>query len=651
MGGQTSSGGDVSPPPKANKGRGLLCWAIFGVFLLFFIIMTSVFTRPQSYSGANPIDYLAGEDKTLYKGLGKVFFTPTTQKMSAMAQFQLGLQLLHVFWYDKAIMHFQQARQLDPQLAMAYWGEAMANKQALWQFENVTAAQAVLAQMAKYKVAAKTPREQSYIDAVKVLFADGQDLQSREQMYSDAMASTWQQFQDDPDACAFYSLSLLGQLHSVGQYLSADEADQVRSTADDQLGDCLSYPDFEGHAGLLHYQVNLYDQGRVDEAVKGMAPADNLAVLARASSHAVHMRGHIYARLGNWSVVVAANKDAVAASDSFCAATKGGGDVCDADNRFHALEWQLYGRTQSCAFAQALPLLSRMQTVTMARNSSGAYVQWLYRMYSHMQLQSMLSLGSIALYPKDNTASFTVPPLYTGAQISDAEDIGDHFSPPHAEAHALLARIYSLTYNRTAAAMSAAPLQATLSRLVTVVAGVVAQSNAANGTDAFKALSEMASLLTTVQLQAQALIIANDCASNRNASTCSAWRPLMDQALALHSTFYDSPTLPTLKIAPTPEWYGMLLLFTKQDAPAAAAAAALFDTCLQQLPGRMPCVLGRARAARAAGDMDNARKFYKAFATQCVGGDAKFAPIAEARMALMSPPPPKKSSGRLLRSA
>ncbi len=49
-----------------------------------------------------------------------------------------------------------QARQLDPQLAMAYWGEAMANKQALWQYENVTAAQAVLAQMVKYKVVVQT---------------------------------------------------------------------------------------------------------------------------------------------------------------------------------------------------------------------------------------------------------------------------------------------------------------------------------------------------------------------------------------------------------------------------------------------------------------------------------------------------------------
>ena len=48
------------------------------------------------------------------------------------------------------------------------------------------------------------------------------------------------------------------------------------------------------------------------------------------------------------------------ASDSFCAATKGG-DVCDADNRYHALEWQLYGSTQGCAFVQAFPLLSRMQ--------------------------------------------------------------------------------------------------------------------------------------------------------------------------------------------------------------------------------------------------------------------------------------------------
>ena len=118
----------------------------------------------------------------------------------------------------------------------------------------------------------------------------------------------------------------------------------------------------------------------------------------------------------------------------------------------------------------------------------------------------------------------------------------DHFWPPHAEAHALLARAYSLTYNRSSAALSAAPLQATLSatllRLDVVVSGVVAQSAAANGSDASATLSQMASLLTTVQLQAKALVAASDCASGRNTSMCSAWRPLMDQALALHNAFH-----------------------------------------------------------------------------------------------------------------
>ena len=79
----------------------------------------------------------------------------------------------------------------------------------------------------------------------------------------------------------------------------------------------------------------------------------------------------------------------------------------------------------------ALPCLrglpaAPLQAVTAAQNNTGAYVQWLYRMYSHMQLQSMMSLGYIALYPKDNTATFTVPPLYSSSvvPISDSEDIG-----------------------------------------------------------------------------------------------------------------------------------------------------------------------------------------------------------------------------------
>lgn len=55
---------------------------------------------------------------------------------------------------------------------------------------------------------------------------------------------------------------------------------------------------------------------------------------------------------------------AVAASDKFCAVEAANAPSCDADNRYHSLEWQLYGNTQRCAFngkGAAAEQLARMQ--------------------------------------------------------------------------------------------------------------------------------------------------------------------------------------------------------------------------------------------------------------------------------------------------
>ncbi|GFR46258.1 hypothetical protein Agub_g7810 [Astrephomene gubernaculifera] len=641
-GGLSASANGAAPAPKVNKGRGILCWAIFGVFLLFFIIMAAVYTDPQRYKAASPVSYLTGEDATLYKNLGQVYFVPSTSKMNAMANFQLGLQLLHVFWYDLALVKFHQARVQDPKLAMAYWGEAMCHKQPLWQSEDVAGAQAVLAALNKsVAISSLQPKDQAYIAAAQVLFASNATQRQREMGYMEAMKEIHNEYQDDADACAFYALSILGFLQSTGGALPADWANQLHYQASEVLGDCMDY--YPGHAGLLHYATHLYDVSDMEEAKNGIAPALALAKLAPASSVAQHMRSHIFARFGNWSQVVAGNQDAVAASDKYCTAIAAG-NSCDADNRWHALEWQIYGQLQECALSGATVSYKRMQSVAASMNYSGDYVQWLYRSYAHMQLSSLGAVGAVPLRnASDNATSMLPPPLYGSASgIKDAADISDHFWPPHAEAHALLARIHSLVWGRTAAQQqaAAATVDAAAKRLDAIVA---LQTNASAQLNA-----EMTALLTTVQLQATALVSAAACAANLT-SRCTAWQPLMEQAMGLYNNFSGSSTLPSLKIAPTPEFYANLLLLTGGNA---TQALQLYDICLGQMPGRMTCMLGRARAARALGNTSATRFFYELVVSQCgSAGDARFPALVEAKQALAASPPPPAKKGLLRRRA
>ncbi|GLI69416.1 hypothetical protein VaNZ11_014023 [Volvox africanus] len=635
----------ASKTSKINNFRGLICWGIFGAFLIFFIIMTAAYTDPKRYKEATVVDYLSGEDVVLYQGLGHSYFVPSTLKMNAQAYFQLGLLLMNVFWYDLAIQKFQQARTLDPNFAMAYWGEAMCYKQPLWQTENATAARAVLGVLDRSQALKKaTPREQLYVAAARALFAANTSLQVRETQYTNQMKALWEANPNDADACALYSLSLLGQLQSLGGYV-ANSADLLY-LAEETLGDCVY--NFPRHAGSWHYLTHVYDVDDVNAAMKGVDPAQKLAQLAPKSNVAQHMASHLYVRLGNWTGVVQSNQNAVAASDSYCSAV-GQGNACDADNRWHALEWQLYGQSQQCAAKDAYTTYVRMQKVAASMNYTGDYGQWLYRSYAHLQLQSMNSLGIIPLRNQtDNATSMLPPPLYDTGAIQDAPDIMDHFWPPHAEAHALLARVYSLTYQRNSSQLQAPGVNDTITKALKRLDDIVNAQNAlfANATAAAAAASFNKGMLTQLiiaQLQANAVYGASVCAAKLPSCNVS-WIALMDKALVLYSNISTLTTLPSLDIAPTPEFYGNLLVDSNTTA-----AKVLFSRCLSELPGRMSCVLGLARTSYRLNLMSDAMSWDKQLLSQCSVGDKTFPAVLEARSRLPSPSPPPSKKGLLRR--
>lgn len=67
----------------------------------------------------------------LAQQLGTITF-PTSGASNSQPLFLEGVKDLHNFQFDEAAVAFQKVEQLDPNFAMAYWGEAMSHNHALW---------------------------------------------------------------------------------------------------------------------------------------------------------------------------------------------------------------------------------------------------------------------------------------------------------------------------------------------------------------------------------------------------------------------------------------------------------------------------------------------------------------------------------------
>src|SRR5436309_1139213 len=66
----------------------------------------------------------AGKPAILVEGIGDLHHPVNTQNTQAQQFFDQGLRYIYAFNHDEATRSFKHAAELDPNLAMAYWGIA-----------------------------------------------------------------------------------------------------------------------------------------------------------------------------------------------------------------------------------------------------------------------------------------------------------------------------------------------------------------------------------------------------------------------------------------------------------------------------------------------------------------------------------------------
>jgi tetratricopeptide (TPR) repeat protein len=295
--------------------------------------------------------------------LGRISF-PNSGPPAAQPAFIRGVLLLHSFEYDDAIAAFREAERIDPNFALAYWGEALSYNQPLWYHEEVGKARAALARLAPSPAArqarAPTAREKGYLDAVERLFGlRGGDLgvsdvskAARDQAYCDRMAALSSANPADDEAAAFYALSLLATIPE-------GQRNPARSLKAGGIATAILKRNPE-HPGAAHYALHAFDDG--EHAAMGLEAARIYARIAPASSHAQHMPSHAFLPLGLWDE--ASKSDEAAWQTSVDLAKRKG--LSSAQHDFHALGWLHYEYLQQGRFDKAQSLVAFVDTALMS---------------------------------------------------------------------------------------------------------------------------------------------------------------------------------------------------------------------------------------------------------------------------------------------
>ena len=270
--------------------------------------------------------------------LGEIEF-PTSGAPDAQPAFIRGVLYMHSFEYDHAAVAFRQAQHIDPDFAMAYWGEAMTSHHSLWRVQSQQAAQDVLNRLGNTSeeraVKAPTQREKDYLRAAEVLFGMTEKTKDlgkleRDIHYRNAMHQLYLANPDDHEARVFFGLSILGVGSANRDYATYINAAAVLTPVWDAN---------RSHPGAAHYLIHAYDDPV--HAILGLPMARVYGEIAVGASHAQHMTSHIYVALGLWDDMIAANLTALSIESK-----KTVGEGARSREAWHQRYWLHYGRLQ-----------------------------------------------------------------------------------------------------------------------------------------------------------------------------------------------------------------------------------------------------------------------------------------------------------------
>ncbi len=253
----------------------------------------------------------------LMENLGKYGMKISTNIDRAQLFFNQGLNLYYGFNHLEAYRSFKEAARLDPDCAMAYWGQALSLgpniNLPMDPADTETVYKALQQAIARKEKA--SPMEQLLIAALSTRYTAEalKDRKSLDENYANAMEEVAKQFPNHPDVNTLYAEALM-DLHPW-DFWKNGKSQPWTSKPIDIINQILSAN--SNHPGANHLNIHILEAS--PEPDDALASADRLVDLVPGSGHLVHMPSHIYIRVGRYIDGVESNERAVKTDEEYIA--------------------------------------------------------------------------------------------------------------------------------------------------------------------------------------------------------------------------------------------------------------------------------------------------------------------------------------------
>jgi quercetin dioxygenase-like cupin family protein/tetratricopeptide (TPR) repeat protein len=472
----------------------------------------------------------------------------------AQIEFNRGVALLHHMTYPSARESFRRTAQIDPACAMASWGIAMTLFQPLWPTRPSPAELRQGWELLQTPTAQDhmSERERLFLAAATAFFREPEspDYWERIRRWEASMAKAYAAYPQDQEVAAFFALAHLA---------AAPPDDRSVISHSQRAAEILTAIHRENpvHPGALHYLVHASDApGRERESLDIVRDYE---ASAPRNPHALHMPTHIYTRLGEWSGVIRGNLLAAQAALEFPAGDHG---QYVSDEFPHAIEYLVYAYLQTGADEDAAAQVNRLQATPKLQPTLKTAFH-LASTRARFALERRAWGEARSLTPRERPELDWNRYAWPEAVTWFAKGMGAVHEGAIEEARAAADKL-----------------------------GVLGSGARSAGEDLF------ARNIRVLELELQAWM------AQAQGNTQSS-RERMREAAELERTTPKHAVTPAPTL-PAHELWGDLLL----EQRGGAEALAQYRTSLDLYPRRFNSVLGAARAAVAAGEMQAARDFY-----------------------------------------